>query len=383
MPIVKYFGVLLLLIYCIAIGYGRQGKGDISLITAAPGADMYSYFGHTAIKVKGSKSSEDIIYNYGTFDFDQPNFYTNFLKGKLLYSLSKQSYPRLLQSYHYEQRSVYEQPLNLSETQRQQLLQALEENYKPENRAYLYEFFFDNCSTRSRDLFDATYSGIAYQSNYTPLTFRELLEEHTCHYPLVDFGIDLIIGSRADRIASREEQMFLPKYVHDHLNEALSNGESVVKEDYLVLDFRDVENLRSSPTIDYVTLFFFALLLVEIVLMLMQQNTKPRWLKVYDSMWYSILGVGSIVLLVMWLGTDHYATKANYNVTWMSPFYFLLFSRYRRQVGYVIIGLLCLTGLISVLGLQQYHWAVLPISCLTALKITRLLKRVDTEQSHT
>src|SRR4051812_24672160 len=118
----------------------------ISLLTCAPGQELYSTFGHTAIRITDSIRRTDIVYNYGTFEFDDPNFYMKFVRGKLDYFLSAAYYPDFMYEYQEEQRSVTEQVLNLSCTQKQQIVQALAINMQGANRMYKYDFVYDNCT---------------------------------------------------------------------------------------------------------------------------------------------------------------------------------------------------------------------------------------------
>ena len=124
----------------------------ISILTCEPGTDLYASFGHSAIRVQDPMMQLDIIYNYGIFDFYAPNFYTNFIKGKLTYTLGRQYFSDFLFEYEMENRSVKEQVLRLDKNSRDRLFNFLEKNYRPENRDYAYDFFFNNCATKIRDL---------------------------------------------------------------------------------------------------------------------------------------------------------------------------------------------------------------------------------------
>ena len=124
----------------------------VTLVTCGPGEELYEAFGHTAIRVHDSNIGLDVVYNYGTFDFDQPNFYWNFVQGRSLYMLAANRYSNFIRAYQYYNRSVREQYLNMTLPQKQALLDKLLWNAKVENRNYLYDYFFDNCSTRPRDV---------------------------------------------------------------------------------------------------------------------------------------------------------------------------------------------------------------------------------------
>ena len=129
-------------------------NAQISLITGSPGNQLYANFGHSAVRVYDPQANIDWVYNYGTFDFNAPGFYTNFLKGKLNYYLSVYDFQHMIKTYQYYNQSLYEQVLNLNQEEKIKIFQFLNNNYLPENRYYLYDFFFDNCSSRIRDIFE-------------------------------------------------------------------------------------------------------------------------------------------------------------------------------------------------------------------------------------
>src|SRR5690606_5550069 len=140
------------------------------------GDDLYATFGHSAVRVTDSSAGIDYVFNYGTFDFDTPHFYWKFVRGKLMYSLSAMDFPTFMQAYREEGRSVTEQVLNLSCPEKEMIWQFLQQNYLPENRDYKYDFLYDNCSTRIRDIFDKIFGPGWVVSNIIPekgLTFRE------------------------------------------------------------------------------------------------------------------------------------------------------------------------------------------------------------------
>ena len=141
---------LIFLLTISGLGSAKAEQFQISLLTCDPGEQIYSSFGHSGIRVLDLTSGRDMVFNYGTFDFGAPNFVLNFAGGRLDYYLSVSTYDRFMAEYEYFHRSVREQVLNLNEQQKIELIRFLENNYLPENRAYRYDFFFDNCATRVR-----------------------------------------------------------------------------------------------------------------------------------------------------------------------------------------------------------------------------------------
>lgn len=345
----------------------------ISILTVSPGEDVYSVFGHTALRVKGLNGNKDLIYNYGTFSFDQPNFLTNFLRGRLLYSLSRTRFDRFLFSYHTEKRSIFEQTIYLTAEEEKEVIRALNDNYIKENRDYLYEFFFDNCTTRLRDLFSNTYgTSLQWKEQAPRYTFRQLLHQYTVNNAWLTFGIDLLVGTRTDRLATIQEEMFLPDYLYRHLNDATVSGKPAVSSDYLVLDFSAEDERRKRPGIQWPLYLFVGLLILEVIILLSTLKTGKRltWVHIYDKITYVILGIGGIILLMMWFLTDHFTTKYNWNTLWLSPLYLgLVMNRYSKVFNYGVLFLCFLTGIAAFF--QGFNVAVWPLIGVIVLKITR------------
>ena len=136
-----------------------SNQSEISILTCAPGEELYSIFGHTAIRVRDSISNTDYVFNYGTFDFNTSNFYLKFMKGELNYFLSVTTFERFIREYEFQKRSIAEQHLNLTSNEKGSIIGALVNNSLPENREYHYHFFYDNCATRIRDIIDNNLSG--------------------------------------------------------------------------------------------------------------------------------------------------------------------------------------------------------------------------------
>ena len=209
-----------------------SGTARISLMTVAPGAELYSTFGHSALRVFDPERGLDKIYNYGTFDFDQPNFYLNFVRGRLLYSLATESFRSFEYGNRLEQRQMKEQVLALRPDQKQRLFDLLEENATPANRDYLYDFFYDNCATRIRDVLQkATSDSLQWERNQLPegTTLRDLLGFYLTEHPWTQYGINLVLGKPTDRLADTYSSMFLPDYLHDAVSGArFLNGQSLL-----------------------------------------------------------------------------------------------------------------------------------------------------------
>ena len=364
----RYLLIFLLFVNCIA-AQGNSDKlknTDISILTCSSGDELYSTFGHTAIRIKNDSLDLDQVYNYGIFSFDTPNFYLKFMRGQLPYFLGDTKMSNFLREYQYYKRSVFEQKLNLSVIQKQNIITFLENNAQPENREYAYDFFFDNCATRVVDVYSLAGDNIKYNNQIEKKTFRELLKENLKNLPWSEFGIDIVIGARADDITNRRHQMFLPEYLMINLAHATihDNGTTykLAEEKSLVLDFESFNKQRKSKSANWPLISTFVLLLLTIV-----ANIKKNKLSlIYNKTLLTISGILGLFLLFMWFGTNHGATRDNFNILWLNPFLLvLLYSRFKtnRVLRYAILASLSISLLncfVTILP-QFFHIAFAPI----------------------
>ena len=239
MKYISIFLVLVLFSYSIK-AQEKPSALRISLITCAPGTELYSVFGHNALRIVDSAAGTDIAYNFGTFNFDDPNFYTKFVRGKLMYFLSQENFSDFLYAYNYFKRGVSEQVLNLSDQEKKAIQQALFENLAEENRYYKYDFFYDNCSTRLRDIIFKTKTENAFDPpSFTAkgLTFRDHLHTYLDRAKMewTRLGIDLILGTEADQEMSISNAMFLPDFLKQGAGVTKVNGQKLVSEEIILI----------------------------------------------------------------------------------------------------------------------------------------------------
>jgi len=363
-------------------------NATISLYTCGSGDEVHTKFGHSGIRVKDPAQNLDIIFNYGIFDFDDPNFLINFLKGKLLYQLGIQRNTSFIQNYKDEKRTVYEQVFDLTQEEKTAFYDFLVENYKPENRKYSYDFFADNCSSRIRDIFDIKTPSIHYPEKLFDRTYRDMLDEHLTKSPWMDFGIDLILGAIADDSTSLEEQFFLPLYMFDYLDKTFLNNKPLVKKTDIVIDFIEV---RANQKVSFFTpkLLFGILLLIEILLLIFHYVYPKKSWKIargYDYFVFLAMGIGGLILAFMWWGTEHIPTKENWNLLWMNPLFLIIVSLYhkRETQGYKVIAtLLIIINIIIMSGVfpipQRFHTASYLVMATLTVKLIRtiVIKRMD------
>lgn len=293
----------------------------ISLLTCAPGAELYSTFGHTAIRVQDQQNGLDEVYNYGTFDGYDDDFYMKFVRGKLLYFLAIQSFDEFIYQYQVESRSVISQELALTCAQKQKLLTALRTNALPQNRSYRYDFLFDNCTTRARDMVDSGTGAKVVLGNILkpdPYTFRNHIDVylHRANQDWSKLGIDLLLGAKMDRPANNREAMFLPDNLMLAFDKATADGKPLVAAKQTILEMPSLnsESLLITPVVAFGILLF-----IIAGLTFLKSSWVPGAVGVLDFILFFSLGLIGVLLLFMWFGTDHALCANNYNLLWALP----------------------------------------------------------------
>lgn len=313
----KWF-ILLLIAICSLPGqaFRLSDEAEISILTCSPGTELYSLFGHTAIRVRDPRQNYDQVFNYGTFDFQTPHFYMKFARGLLPYQLSQTPFRNFIYVYYMDQRSVYAQTLKLDAEQKQKLFDLLLDNYREENRYYLYNFLFDNCSTRSRDiLLKSLPDTVVWNMPDTGKSFWNLLDEYLQTSPWVQWGIHTILGQRGNREATPFQYMFLPDYLMFGLETATHKNELIAgkaKTLYLAPDTENNYPWYRTPLF----VFTFCSLLLIILLYKHKQGILLNVLTFSIFLFTGILG-----LLIVFLGgfTAHPITAPNWNILWANP----------------------------------------------------------------
>ena len=351
----------------------------ISVLTMGPGSNLNDSFGHSAFRISDTNQNIDVVYNYGVYNFDTPNFYLKFVKGQLMYQLDRTDFSLFYQHYSDQDRWIKEQVLNLTLKEKQELFDFLQKNYLPENRKYIYDFFFENCATRIRDVLAGVLKNkLVFDKNFVSKThtFRQLIQKNVHWNSWGSFGMDLAIGAVVDRNASSWEHQFLPEYIF----KALEKGQikrglgatDLVKKTSILnkkLAKEKSETLLMSP-------FFIISLLAFIILGVTfkdyQNNSRSRWM---DSGLYALTGIIGVFLILLWFATDHFATQNNYNLLWAIPLsLFFVIEIAKKNPKYWLkkyimfqILMLLLLSIHWITGVQSYPLVLLPL--LIALSI--------------
>ncbi|HEY5369281.1 MAG TPA: DUF4105 domain-containing protein [Hanamia sp.] len=293
----------------------------ISLLTATPGDLLYSTFGHSALRVTDSVKNMDIVFNYGTFNFDEPNFYLKFIRGKLPFYLSPEMFADFMAEYKEDNRGVTEQVLNLNCYQKERIYALLNENMMGPNRKYKYDFTFDNCTTRLRDLIEKASDSTVHFGNVIQkqMTFRDLIYEYLNKNDKQwsKLGIDILLGSRMDVAATSYQVMFLPEYLLKTLDSSTIDSQPLVSEKHSILKMDHSKDEKNNLTHPF---FLFVCLFVVIAFLSFSKNLFiQKLLASLDGILFFITGLLGLLLIFMWTGTDHIMCRDNYNLLWAWP----------------------------------------------------------------
>ena len=313
----------------------------ISLLTCGPGDDeIWEVFGHTALRVIDSAEHTDLVYNYGTFDYG-PDFEMQFMRGKLLYSLAIQEYKDFVQEYIDAKRSVEEQVLMLNDLQKEHIYAFMEWNADPENKYYKYDFFFDNCATRIRDIFprpEVFGKSFTFGQTIPPnsrITFRDIINQYFYRDHWTRLGVNILLGSRIDKVMTNSDIMFLPDYLRDGVGGATVNGRKIAPDTVLILP-----GTKAQPAgINYAFLLTLSIAILTIA------GLSFRRLRVLGRIMSALLlfvtGLLGCLILVMWFGTDHQGCRDNFNLLWCLPTnIFVAFFNPKGKGKYALIAML-------------------------------------------
>ena len=377
----KHITLLLLLISSFFIGMAQQlsNTAEVSVITVEAGEALNDTWGHSAIRIKDKELGFDIVYNYGTYDFNTPNFYTKFMQGKLLYDLGVSKFSDFLRHYKYQNRGVKEQILDLTQVQKQAYFDYLQNNAKPENSKYLYEFFFDNCATKIRVVnTEILNKEVIYHDELfnDDVTFRDLIYQKLDNHPWGKFGIDIALGSVIDRKATPKEFTFLPSYIFENFKHAQ------IKKDGKVLPLVKQTNFlyKQRETViknSIITPLLMFSLLALLVLFLTYRDFKYKIQnKHLDFIIFFVTGLVGLLVVLLWFATDHSATKNNYNIFWaFLPNLYFAFYVYKtkketffKKYYLLLLVLIFIQILLWLFKVEVFNLAMIPILLMLSVR---------------
>lgn len=356
-------------------------SSQISLLTVTPGEEVYAQYGHTAIRVIDFKRQFDLVFNYGLFDFNAPNFLYRFIKGETDYICGAGGFSDFIIEYQLSDRGVVEQVLNLSSVEKERIWQALVQNIQLENRTYRYNYFYNNCATKPRDVILSNLDGkteYAYKEPFKSL--RDEIHYFTKDAPWTQFGIDLLLGAPIDKPASLSDQQFAPEILKQSFDKATivdSNKQIkplVIKTNVLIaLDNNETEK---KPSVFGPSLVFWILFFIIAFVSVYESKKEKRGMTV-TTIIYVIYGLIGSLIAFLWLFSEHPGTEVNFLLLWLNPLHLifsmgLFFRKFREMLStkYLIFSLTL--QIIALFGIflipQQLNPATVPMLLIIAFR---------------
>lgn len=331
---------------------------EISLLTCAPGTDLYSLFGHTAIRARDERRGMDVVYNYGTFDDSDPLFYFHFTRGIMVYSLSASTFSNFMGEYEYDHRGVIAQVLALTCAQKKNLYESLRQNTTEDKRYYNYQFYDDNCTTRAGKIIALhSTSPLLYENILPdpPPTYRQLIHVYLDRQQQYwsGFGIDMLMGRIMDQKTSNEQAIyFLPDYLMKGFDHAHTASGPLVLQKQTILQFPEVKT--SSARLTPISFFGF-LLVLSIILAVIRKRPAQKTLQIFDIALFSLLGLIGCVMLCVWLGRVDTVCRNNINIFWALPTHIIAVFFLRKNPSWLNYYFL-ITGILSTILLIGFAW---------------------------
>ena len=337
---------------------------QVSLITCGPGVEVYNQFGHSAIRMKNDKMGIDAIYNYGIFNFNTPNFSLKFILGETDYQLGIQGYQDFIDWYAYCNRDVWEQVIDLTIDEKNTLIDLLNENYKPQNRIYRYNFFYDNCATRPRDLIEKCLEGrLQYGEDMndtnTGESFRSIVHQFTKDNAWSQFGIDLLLGSEADKPISKRAMMFIPSYLKNYFDNAriASQGKPLVLLHNQPVVIPSAAKERHDTPLTPFRCALFLFIVTSALTIFGIHKRMSFWY--FDLILFMLAGIVGCSLAFMSLFSQHPTVSPNYLVFLFQPLHLILLPWFIHKVKKLMRSRY-LMALTIELTLFILLWAIIP-----------------------
>ena len=354
------------------MGFSQGDSVQFSLLTCAPGQEIYALFGHTAIRYQNFSQGTDLVFNYGMFSFNAPNFIYRFVKGETDYQLGITPFPYFEAEYALRGSSVYQQVLNLTPSEKQTLWKLLRDNYLPENRTYRYNYFYDNCTTRARDQIEKSIRGkVVYPSVEWVKTFRGIVHEFTVGSPWDELGIDLCLGAEADEAIDIRKQMFAPFYMRyfadgAYIRDADGNTRPFILREEKIVDVTP----EPEPAFGLTPMEAGALFLLLNVLVGFWQWKKKCIFWGWDVLLYAAQGIAGCIIAFLFFVSSHPTVGSNWLLLLFNPIplFYLPFMVYRdikhKKDWYHLVNLVYLTlfMLLFLLLPQEFNLTVLPLA---------------------
>ncbi len=305
---------------------GQAAERDsltVSLITCWPGPEIYELEGHEALRIRSSEGT-DSVWNYGLFDFSEPNFVYRFVKGQTDYKLGAYPFAWFMPSYMAQNRQVVEQELALTQDEAHRLREILRHKALPQNARYRYKYLTDNCATRLLvNLDSAAGSPISYPDTVAFGTYRNAMRFYHANYPWYQFGIDLALGAGIDRKISARDEMFAPVRLAELAQGAkFADGRDLVRQNRVLFEGADA---KLPPTKWWAgpLLWSWVVLAISLVVCMIDLR-RGKMFRLWYSLWFLLTGVAGLLVTFLVVISSHEATSPNVLILWLNPIGLLL-----------------------------------------------------------
>lgn len=308
---------------CMLVAFAAAGAPRLSLLTAGPGKEMYQLEGHTALRIV-TDGGEDLVVNWGIFDFNAPNFAYRFVKGETDYSIGMTSMAMFLAEYSREGRYVTEQPLNLSAAEAEEAMRLIEENLRPENRKYRYNYLIDNCATRPLAIIEKAVAAdgaqLITEMDVEPTTIRKEMRRYHAEFPSYQLFIDFALGSGLDHEATLRERAFAPLFLQEYVANSVIMSADGVERKLASGPFMLVHDKIGTPQESgFPAWAFVVFITLTAVVMTWVDLKRKRVSKWYDASFYAIYGLLGCLVAFLVFVSEHAATSPNINLMWADP----------------------------------------------------------------
>lgn len=334
-------------------------QAEISLVTCYPGSRNYELYGHTMIRVQ--IEGQDLLFNYGIFNFKQSGFIYRFVKGDCDYSLA--AYPMQYLTQGYEDRKIVEQVLDLDDAQKVDIISFLWNNVQPENAVYRYGWAYNNCATKPRDIIENAVGGSLEYGNPKrgEATFRSIMAYFDKNYPWQQFGIDMVLGYDLDHKLDYREQMFSPIILMEAMADATQERDGkripVVKATNILVEGGD-EGAVLGPTPMVLTpMFVLTLLLVIVLALTIKERLGKRHYRWLDSVVFGVYGLVGVLVAFLTFVSSHYGTSSNLHIVWLHPLLLLpAIMEWIKRMRPLVAIIHVVNALLIVLLAAGWYW---------------------------
>lgn len=361
------FFIMLTILGLRSYSFAPTDDTQLSILVCSPGEDLYAKFGHAALRIRDDNQNFDFVFDYGTFSIeDLFQFVGNFFTGKTYYMLDAKDFRYTKLSYEFEGRGIVEYPLNLTLEEKKNICNFIRINMLPNNRAYLYNFFYDNCATRLRDLLSSQVAGLSWNESYEEETWRSAILKYVGQSSLASLGIHLALGVPTDDYATKNELLFLPDAIASVCETATrSDGRKLCEPPQVVVE-NDLESFQEQ---DDTALFPLWLFFVLVAVLTGLEFCKKKWFVWLDFSLLLVFGIVGCVLWFLSFVSIHSFVFPNCNTLWLTPFHLicailLLFTSLRKFTSsYVVFAsiMTIVSVIVSLLVGQFIPYSVYPL----------------------